>query len=54
VGGGDGAAASATLGGHTRAESTGAEVAALPRFQRRRWRRRRFPAAAVVDAGAGT
>jgi hypothetical protein len=53
VGGGDGAAASATLGGRTQAGPSGAEVAALPRFRRQRWRRR-FPATAVVEAGTGT
>ncbi len=54
MGGGDGAAVLARIGGLTRAGPSGAEVAALPRFRRRRWRRQRFPATAVVEAGTGT
>jgi hypothetical protein len=39
--------------GVVRAGTTGVAAATLPRLRRRRWRRRRFPAAAAVSAGAG-
>jgi hypothetical protein len=51
---GDGAAGLARIRGLTRAGPSGAEVAALLRFRQLRWRRRRFPATAVVEAGTGT
>jgi hypothetical protein len=50
---GVGPAVGAAVGDVTRSRNPGAAVAALPCLRRRRWRRRRFPAAAVNSAGAG-
>jgi hypothetical protein len=50
---GDGAAGVAVGGVDARAGAFDTTLAALPRLWRRRWRRRRFLAAAKFTAGAG-
>jgi hypothetical protein len=50
---GVGTAVRAAVGDVARTGTLGAVVVALPRLQRRQWRRRRFPAMAVDSAGAG-
>jgi hypothetical protein len=53
AGSGNWTAVEAAVEDVTRAGASGAVVAALPRFRQRRWRRRRFPAAAADPAGTG-
>ncbi len=50
---GVGPAVGVAVGDVARSGTPGAAVAALPHLRRRRWRRRRFPAAVVNSAGTG-